>query len=322
MLYDWRAMLRLPREDSGLDGHRRSSAGRAGVLVGWMAACLALAGCAVPATPTGANPPSLEPRPTLDPTPSAAPSPTATPLPDCRSQLGTVESLTYPSPILQKDIPVRVFVPPCHGLLDETYPALYLLHGYPYNETHWSTLGLDLVVAGAVLSGEWPPILVVMPRLPDPLFRSTDGGRGSYEEEMVEGLVSFIDLAYRTDPRPERRAIAGISRGGVWSLEIGLNNPDVFQAVGAVSPALSVNSARPEYDPMVIVRRGEPLPARLYLLAGEDDWAREATQDLNQLLDGLGIAHEYAVFPGGHDDASWAPALKPMIAYLIADWPR
>ena len=91
---------------------------------------------------------------------------------------------------------------------------LYLLHGYPYDETEWATLGLDLTVAGSVLSGEWPPFLVVMPRVPDPLYRSTDGGPGSYEEEMVDGLVSFIDLTFQTDPRPERRAIAGISRGG------------------------------------------------------------------------------------------------------------
>jgi len=322
MLYDWRAMPPLPRVNFRIQNTSRSNAGRAGMFAWMLAAWLALAGCAVPATPTAALPATLESQPTPDLTPPAAAPPTATAVPDCRAQLGTVESLSYPSPILQKDVPVRVFVPPCHGLLDETYPALYLLHGYPYNETEWATLGLDLTVAGAVLSGEWPAFLVVMPRVPDPLYRSTDGGRGSYEEEMVEGLVSFIDLAYRTDPRPERRAIAGISRGGVWSLEIGLNNPDVFQSVGAVSPALSVNSARPEYDPTVIVRRGELLPARLYLLAGEDDWAREATQDLHQVLTGLGIAHEYAVYPGGHDDASWAPALKPMIAYLIADWPR
>jgi enterochelin esterase-like enzyme len=287
-----------------------------------MAACLGLAGCSAPLTPAAAPPTTGASLPAPEPTLPAAAPPTATAVPDCRAQLGVVESVSYPSPILQKDIPVRVFVPACHGLLDENYPVLYLLHGYPYNETQWGTLGLDLVVAGAVLSGEWPPFLVVMPRVPDPLFRSTDGGRGSYEEELVEGLVSYIDLAYRTDPRPEGRALAGISRGGVWSLEIGLGNPDVFQSVGAVSPALSVNSARPEYDPTFIVRRGEPLPERIYLLAGEDDWAREATQDLSQLLDGLGIAHEYAVYPGGHDDASWAPALKPMIDYLIAGWPR
>lgn len=294
----------------------------AGAFACLLAAWVGVAGCSAPATPSAAPPAITATQPLPAPTLPPTEMPTQTAVPDCRARLGAVESLTYPSPILNRDIPLRVFVPPCHGLLHEAYPALYLLHGYPYNETQWGSLGLDLLVAGAVLNGEWPPFLVVMPRVPDPLFRSTDGGRGSYEEELVEGLVSFIDLTYRSDPRPERRAIAGISRGGVWSLEIGLRNPDVFQAVGAVSPALSVNSARPEYDPTIIVRRGEPLPGRIYLLAGEDDWAREATQDLSQVLSGLGLAHEFAVYPGGHDDASWAPALEPMIAYLIGGWTR
>jgi enterochelin esterase-like enzyme len=233
-----------------------------------------------------------------------------------------VDSITYPSLLLEDPVPVRVYVPPCHDETDQAFPALYLLHGYPYDETEWGALGLDLLVAGAVMGGEWPPFLVVMPRVPEPLFRSTDGGPYSYEAELTEGLVSFIDLTYHTDPRPDRRAIAGISRGGVWSLEIGLNNPDVFGAVAAVSPALSLNSARKEYDPIYIVRRGEPLPPRIYLLAGDADWAREATQDFALLLEGLGLAHEYVVYAGGHDDASWAPELKSLIAYLIADWPR
>jgi enterochelin esterase-like enzyme len=282
---------------------------------------LALAQSACGVTP-------LAPTPGIAPTPNSPLSYTETPIPaptptsDCRALPGRVDSITYPSLLLEEPIPVRVYVPPCHEETEQAFPTLYLLHGYPYDETEWGALGLDLLVAGAVMSGEWPPFLVVMPRVPDPLFRSTDGGPYSYEAELTEGLVSFIDLTYHSDPRPDRRAIAGISRGGVWSLEIGLNNPDVFAAVAAISPALQLNSARKEYDPIYIVRRGEPLPSRIYLLAGDGDWAREATQDFALLLEGLGVAHEYVVYEGGHDDPSWAPALKPMIAYLIEDWPR
>ncbi len=286
---------------------------------------VAQAGCTPGGTPTAPGP-SLAPAPSASPLrtvmPTSVPTPVPTPTSDCRAQPGRVDSITYPSLLLDDPVPVRVYVPPCHDETTRAFPTLYLLHGYPYDETEWGALGLDLLVAGAVMSGEWPPFLVVMPRVPEPLFRSTDGGPYSYEAELTEGLVSFIDLTYHADPRPDRRAIAGISRGGVWSLEIGLNNPDVFAAVAAISPALQLNSARKEYDPVYIVRRGEPLPARIYLLAGDGDWAREATQDFALLLEGLGVTHEYVVYAGGHDDASWAPALKPLIAYLIADWPR
>ncbi len=257
---------------------------------------------------------------TVRPTVTATPAATATV--DCRAGPGRVDLITYPSLLLDEPIPVRVYVPPCHDQTTQAFPTLYLLHGYPYDETEWGRLGLEMLVDEAVRSGDWPPFLVVMPRVPDPLFRSTDGGSYSYEAELTEGLVSFIDLTYHSDPRPDRRAIAGISRGGVWSLEIALNNPDVFDGVAAISPALSLNSARKEYDPVFIVRRGEALPSKIYLLAGDEDWARQATEDFALLLDGLGVAHQLVVYQGGHEDASWAPELEPLITYLTADWPR
>jgi enterochelin esterase-like enzyme len=280
---------------------------------------LAQSGCAPEATPT-APPAAPTVTATVRPTGTATPAATATV--DCRAGPGRVDSITYPSLLLDEPIPVRVYVPPCHDQTTQAFPTLYLLHGYPYDETEWELLGLETLVDEAVRSGDWPPLLVVMPRVPDPLFRSTDGGPYSYEAELTEGLVSFIDLTYHSDPRPDRRAIAGISRGGVWSLEIALNNPDVFDGVAAISPALALNSARKEYDPVFIVRRGEALPSKIYLLAGDEDWARQATEDFALLLDGLGVAHQLVVYRGGHEDASWAPELGPLITYLTADWPR
>lgn len=254
--------------------------------------------------------------------PRATVTPAVTATVDCRAEPGRVDEITYPSLLLDQPIPVRVYVPPCHDQTSQSFPTLYLLHGYPYDETEWELLGVESLVDEAIRQGDWPPMLVVMPRVPDPLFRSTDGGPYSYEAELTEGLVSFIDLTYHSDPRPDRRAIAGISRGGVWSLEIGLNNPDVFDGVAAISPALSLNSARKEYDPVFIVRRGEPLPSKIYLLAGDEDWARQATEDFALLLEGLGVPHQLAIYPGGHEDASWAPELEALIAYLVAGWPR
>lgn len=327
-MYDWRTPQDPPVATGEWILHMRrevtSTSARGTLLAGLLTAMLiVLVGCGEAPTPPVV--PAASDTPAATTAAPAAPvvdAPTPTSTPACRTELGRVDTFSYPSVLLKRQIPGRVYVPACHDQTNEAYPTLYLLHGYPFDETEWGALGLDLLVARAVLSGEWPPFLVVMPRVPEPLFRSSDGGPNSYEAELVDGLVSYIDLTYHTDPRPERRAIAGISRGGVWSLEIGLNNPDVFNAVGAISPALALNSARKAYDPVYIVRRGEALPQRIYLLAGDQDWAREATQDFHLLLDGLGIGHEYVVYPGGHDDASWAPNLKSMIAYLIADWPR
>jgi enterochelin esterase-like enzyme len=198
--------------------------------------------------------------------------------------------------------------------------VLYLLHGKPFTESHWDDLGADEVADDAIAAGTWVPFLIVMPLEPEPLFSSTDGGEGSYEQELLEGLVPFIDRNYRTDPQPGARALAGISRGGVWALEIGLRHSDVFGGVGALSPALSANHARPEFDPHDIVAEGGLFPARIYLGAGDSDWARRLTASLANNLGEAGATLMLAITPGGHQAEVWIRLLRPMMSYLVTPW--
>jgi enterochelin esterase-like enzyme len=212
------------------------------------------------------------------------------------------------------EIPYLIYLPPCYREGGQTYPALYLLHGHPYDERHWLELGAGEVADHGILSDNWPPFLMVMPLQPDPLFRSSDGGPGSYETELLEGAIAYVERQYRTDP--SRRALAGISRGGVWALEIGFRHPAEFQAVAAVSPALAVNSARPPYDPFEIIRGAERLPAGILLLAGDTDWALPATERLSGALEAVGYPHSMMTVPGDHSDTTWAQAMPQILDFL------
>ena len=51
--------------------------------------------------------------------------------------------------------------------------------------------------------------------------------RGSYEMAFPE-IVNFIDTRYRTIPDKAHRAIAGLSMGGMHSLTISANYPDLL----------------------------------------------------------------------------------------------
>ena len=123
-----------------------------------------------------------------------------------------------------------IYLPPCYGSGVNDYPALYLLHGYPFDEKQWIDLGTIEIVDGMIQAGMRSPFFVVMARQPEPLFRSTDGGPGSYEQEFLEGLVPAIEGDYEVHPGPTGRVVAGLSRGGVWALEIGLRNPGIGTA--------------------------------------------------------------------------------------------
>jgi enterochelin esterase family protein len=229
------------------------------------------------------------------------------------SSAGVVETSTYSSPLLGVEVPFRVYLPPCvEGGM--SYPTVYALHGKPFDESHWDDLGLDEVMDAGITGGVWPPQIIVMPYVPEPLFSETDGGPGSYEQELLEGLVPAVEARYPASS--DSRALAGISRGGVWALEIGLSHPEVFDAVAALSPALSVNRPRPEYDPLRLAEGAGPLPARIFLAAGEEDWAHALTEALARSLESGGASPALLIVPGGHEASVWQAAFLPMLDFL------
>lgn len=278
-------------------------------------------------TPTGLGPtpsptadqPSTSPGPTATATerPTATASPKATPTPACQLEVGSLDKVTYPSQLQPEEVPVWIYKPPCYDVSAGALPVLYLLHGKPYDEQHWVSLGLVEAYEAGLRRGDWGEALLVLPRQPEPLFSRSDGGPGSYEEEFVEGLVPFVESSYRCSTRPRDRRLAGISRGGVWALEIGLRHPDQFGTVVALSPSLAVNYPRPAYDPFELAARSD-LPARMLLLAGAEDWARPETERLADLLATGDTVLEVSTVPGDHSDPTWTEAMPAVLQFLLA----
>ena len=235
--------------------------------------------------------------------------------------MGTVETDSHPGFVLPEQIPYRIYLPPCYHLRERRYPVLYLLHGFPFDESHWVELGVIELVDEKIESDNWPPFIIVMPRQPEPLFTSSDGGPGSYEEEFLEGLIPYIDQTYRTLTTQDTRAMAGISRGGVWALEITFRHPDLINAVASLSPALHVNYARPPYDPFVIINSGARLPSRIYLSAGEGEASfLDKVEELSLALDAHGVAHSFIVGSGGHDAEGWKAMMEEALNFLVKNW--
>ncbi len=237
----------------------------------------------------------------------------------CTEHSVRLERTSYPGWISPDLVPVLIYLPPCYDDLNRRYPVLYLLHGKPQGENHWQILGVEAALEDAYGDDTLPPFLVVMPRQPEPLFSSTDGGPGSYEAEFINGLVPFIDRTYRTIVQGDSRGLAGVSRGGVWALEIGFRNTDIIQRVGALSPALNVNYARPEYDPFSLILLGEP-PSQIFLMSGDTDSAYEKTLELSEALYAADIEHKYLLVSGNHESSTWRGILPELLHYLAVDW--
>ncbi len=259
--------------------------------------------------------------------PSAIPSLTSSPpheptaTPGCEQVAGKIESGSYQGAVSAKEIRVIVYLPPCYGMNDQQYPVVYALHGYPLDEKHWLELGIIETIEEGYRSGKWPHFLVVLPQIPEDLNVRTDGGEGSYEEEFISGLVPYIVERYRVRGGADSTALVGVSRGGVWSLEIGLRNPDAFGTVAALSPALHVSYPRPAFDPFVIVREAVSLPDRLFLSAGYDEGGFHVkTVEFILLLDSLDIPHTYLETPGAHETSTWIGIMGDLITFLTGTW--
>ena len=271
-------------------------------------------------TPEASDTPTPVPTPTLSPTPSATPTPFV-----CPQQHGKTVRDEFTSEAMQtEEIRYTVHLPPCYShYRDRKFPTLYLLHGWPMDEGHWEKLGIVRIVDAWISQGLIGPLIIVMPGVSNPhgMYINSSGGDHSFEGMIVNELIPRIDSEYRTWQAPEGRALGGISRGGVWALEIGFRHPDLFGRVAGHSPALSVNHPLSAYDPFRLAASIDPAQ-RIYLSAGDRDWARAWTIKLRDRLQGYDVKVTYRVHEGAHIDDLWQLGLPDYVDFYTRDWPR
>lgn len=272
----------------------------------------------MPATATVTVPPTVLPTPE----PTVVPIPTPTPF-SCPYLRGRTESASLVSSTMREEVRFLVHLPPCYDdYPDKAFPVLYMLHGWPLDERHWITLGIDALVDDWISRGMIGPFIVVLPGVSsDGLYVNSSGGSWSFEGMFVDELLPLIDQTYRTRRDPAGRAIGGISRGGVWSIEIAMRHQDLFGIVGGHSPALALNRPMPQYDPFLMAKQGVT-GMRFYLDAGNLDWARATTLQFYDVLVEHGADVIYQVHEGGHVDALWRGGLVDYIEFYTLMWPR
>ena len=136
-----------------------------------------------------------------------------------------------------------------------TYPVLYLLHGSGGDETSWADYGRACQIIDNMLhQGSIKPMIVVMPNgniemdaapgespymNKKPTGNNISSWLGKFEKLFVPEIVKYTERHYRVKADKQHRAIAGLSMGGLHTLFIALNNPDMFDFVGLFSAQTS-----------------------------------------------------------------------------------
>lgn len=240
---------------------------------------------------------------------------------------GTLSKVWYPSSSLGMDRLMYVYTPPGYSKSDKKYPVFYLLHGGGGDEDAWTTLGRSPQILDNLLaSGKANPMIVVMTNGNPgdaaaidaaPTKKKEDGqtnsgsmGSGKFENSIIKDVIPFIEKNYRVFTNKDNRAVAGLSMGGIQTLYLTNNHPDIFSYFGVMSMGL-VDMSRfgGENNPEGKAKDLEKLKAsnpKLYWIAcGKKDFLYQSVVDLRKFLDDSNFNYEYRESEGGHTWTEW-----------------
>jgi len=245
----------------------------------------------------------------------------------------------FSSRFLPGERDVSVYVPP--GYAEEEgrqYPLLVLQDGQNLFDPETSFIrGRTWLVAEhadeAIAAGEVEPLVIagvanagerrLAEYTPTRDWKLGGGEARSYGEMLIRELLPFLRARYRLRAGAEQTGLGGSSLGGLVSLWLGLQHPEIFGKLAVLSPSVWWNHRS-------IVRTvDEVAPAmtqrpRIWLDVGDQEGRRTLADA--KLLDARLRAHgwrneadvHFEIAPGGaHDEAAWAERVRPMLRFLF-----
>ena len=154
--------------------------------------------------------------------------------------------------------------------------------------------GAGRAAGGAAVAGGAPP---------------AGGGRGmmggpyegSYPQSLVNEVIPFIDKNYRTIRNQDSRAIAGLSMGGMHTIQATNNNPGTFGWIAVWSAG---GQDTPEFVDALTKLKSSGVK-HYYVGAGTTDFARPGSEALFKTAQKAGLNTSWHETPGAHYYLIW-----------------
>lgn len=211
-----------------------------------------------------------------------------------------------------------VYCPPGYDMNQQTYPVLYLQHGGGEDERGWSAQGrTDIIMDNLIAKGEAVPMIIVM----------TDGNTADFERELLNDCIPFVEKNFRVKTDRKNRALAGLSMGGIQTLNTGLPHLELFAYLGVfssgwwASPTPFGNAHDTEKYYTMLKEKKDEYNARLkqfwLSMGGKEDIAYNNCQIMMKRFDEIGIKYSYFETPGGHTWPVWRESLYQFAPLLF-----
>jgi enterochelin esterase-like enzyme len=261
---------------------------------------------------------------------------------------GQVREVWYHSKITGSWRHALVYLPPGY---DENpsmrYPVLYLQHGGGEDETGWIRQGrANFILDNLIAAGKAKPMIVVMaygyarradgagtdiskvPFGSPEALKAMQEMADTFEADVTQALIPFIDKTFRTLPDRDNRAMAGLSMGGMQTFHITLKNLDLFSHIGGFSGAggplvLGGRTLDPKTDYDGVFANPEEFAKKVHVLwlgvgTAEPEGMREGIRRLHRSLEEAGIKHVYVESEGtDHEWQTWRHALHDFAPRLF-----
>ena len=242
---------------------------------------------------------------------------------------GEIHHHFYKSGVVGDDRDFFVYTPPGYDpRAKQTYPVLYLLHGFSDDASAWSAVGrANVILDNLIAQGKAKPMLVVMPLgygAPEVLkagfgaFRDrslTDRNFDKFREALLTEVIPRVEGEYLVIKDRNSRAIAGLSMGGSESLLTGLNTLDKFGWIGAFSSGGITEEFDKEF-PAVDSKATEQLHL-LWVACGTEDRLIDINRKFRAWLASKNIKHVDIETPGMHTWMVWRRNLTEFSSLLF-----
>jgi len=238
---------------------------------------------------------------------------------------GAVASVWYQSKALGTLRRMHIYTPPDYETSGAKYPVFYLLHGGGDSDDAWSTVGrAGIILDNLIAAKQAKPMIVVMPAghtsvrpqagAPNPMANR------DFEKDFSQDIMPYVESHYRVLANRDNRAIAGLSMGGMQTLNLSLSHLDQFAYIGVFSSGWfrqNPEAIETEFGAGlngVNARKG----LRLFWFAtGKDDFLLPSTRTTVDSLKKHGFNIDLQESPGMHTWINWRDYLHQFAPRLF-----
>lgn len=245
---------------------------------------------------------------------------------------GAISQRYYYSETLQQTRRLHVWTPPGFELSNTKFPVFYLIHGGGDTDISWSRIGCAGNILDNLLEeGKIKPMIVVMPNGRIETGSDTYLGRVPiFKEDLMKGIIPFIESNYNVYTDGANRAIMGLSFGGLETLEAVTSNYNDFGYIGVLSSGWWISDTwaekrgmkdnkalRAEILKNISTDFNKSVKMLYFTQGGPEDLAYDNGMETLKLFDEAGIKYTYSESPGGHTWMVWRKNLWELAPLLF-----